>query len=477
MGGARSSSISGALHRKSAEISTRCGGPRGFRCWLQGSLREPGGLGPPAPPPAWEEPRRPQPHSTAEPGGASGTEARDAAGPSARSATLRLHVPSSERSKSQNLLAQAETPPSCPPLLPFSGGGKTPPPAEPGTRPGWCGDWTGAWGLGSPGALAWSSRPHSAAPGTSCSPSPFVPQNRAALMPLPHRECPVLTPGAAPLQPCRSEPLTRRRVGPAAQARDREAVSVCRQSPSPKLTSLPVPLAVWLLFRASVADQSWVQIPALLTVSAPTRLRPPSLSGKPRSPACPRASGRPGRARHPEAGVRGAGWPGPAAWRVPSQSWRVCGAPGRQLPATSWENASQAGGWPPGPLLWALINYQPPRGGKSGEWLPAVLRGPATAHHCSLKPLVQRTSWWAAAGHSGGCPGPRGCGRGSPRPCGTALPAPQARPLPTTPPWQSVSGWRAQAPGDPMTRSTGSGSLSLSSPPPRYQRLSGHFIT
>lgn len=296
-------------------------------------------------------------------------------------------------------------------------------------------------------------------------------------MPLPHRECPVLTPGAAPLQPCRSEPLTRRRVGPAAQARDREAVSVCRQSPSPKLTSLPVPLAVWLLFRASVADQSWVQIPALLTVSAPTRLRPPSLSGKPRSPACPRASGRPGRARHPEAGVRGAGWPGPAAWRVPSQSWRVCGAPGRQLPATSWENASQAGGWPPGPLLWALINYQPPRGGKSGEWLPAVLRGPATAYHCSLKPLVQRTSWWAAAGHSGGCPGPRGCGRGSPRPCGTALPAAQARPLPTTPPWQSVSGWRAQAPGDPMTRSTGSGSLSLSSPPPRYQRLSGHFIT
>lgn len=138
MGGARSSSISGALHRKSAEISTRRGGPRGFRCWLQGSLREPGGLGPPAPPPAWEEPRRPQPHSTAEPGGASGTEARDAAGPSARSATLRLHVPSSERSKSQNLLAQAETPPSCPPLLPFSGGGKTPPPAEPGTRPGWC---------------------------------------------------------------------------------------------------------------------------------------------------------------------------------------------------------------------------------------------------------------------------------------------------------------------------------------------------
>lgn len=185
MGGARSSSISGALHRKSAEISTRRGGPRGFRCWLQGSLREPGSLGPPAPPPAWEEPRRPQPHSTAEPGGASGTEARDAAGPGARSATLRLHVPSSERSKSQNLLAQAETPPSCPPLLPFSGGGKPhhPQSQEPGL--GGAGDWTGAWGLGGPGALARSSRPHSAAPGTSCSPSPFVPQNRAALTPPP----------------------------------------------------------------------------------------------------------------------------------------------------------------------------------------------------------------------------------------------------------------------------------------------------
>lgn len=149
LGGARSSSISGALHRKSAEISTRRGGPRGFRCWLQGSLREPGGLGPPAPPPAWEEPRRPQPHSTAEPGGASGTEARDAAGPSARSATLRLHVPSSERSKSQNLLAQAETPPSCPPLLPFSGGGKPhhPQSQEPGLGGAGTGQGPGAWAV------------------------------------------------------------------------------------------------------------------------------------------------------------------------------------------------------------------------------------------------------------------------------------------------------------------------------------------
>lgn len=79
-------------------------------------LREPRGLSPPAPLLAWEEPRRPQPHSTAAPGRASGTEARDSAACAAPAPGL--HVPSSEGSKGQNLLAPAETPPSCPPLLP-----------------------------------------------------------------------------------------------------------------------------------------------------------------------------------------------------------------------------------------------------------------------------------------------------------------------------------------------------------------------
>lgn len=336
--GSRSSCISGALHRQHANVSIGHGGPRSFRRWLQGRLGEPRGLGPPAPLLAPGEPR-PQRSRARQGQGDGGQGLGCPCGPSSRSATLRLSGAkgrTSWRLGRQRPLPQAlrsSVPSSSsPPPSPSQEEGKPSTP-EPETRPGWCREQEGG---GGPGHHRASLRgPTCALLTVSLRPSELR-SSPAAPRPPTGAPCPHARgrpPAALPEQP-----LTRRRDGHAARARHgnralrggvlQAAVSVCRQS-LPELTGLPVTVAVQPLFRAGLCGR-----PVL--GSNPSSARGPGAHTPPPSVSEWRVpvSRLPRRARHPEAGVRGAAWP------APSQRWRVCGAPGRQLPATSWEEAS-----------------------------------------------------------------------------------------------------------------------------------------